>query len=165
MEQPRPDRRGRAPNPNRATLGALVRVAVRNRIRESRAEDTYWQSTHNLGWARWTCEDGRFVFCGIRRKHSWITGEMGISHEPVDLDALVLVPSLPTAPGETCRIQLGMLLHGTDKWWSFGANEKGLIERLDWIALQMNLRLYSFLSATGTARVQSASHEDPSAAA
>jgi hypothetical protein len=165
MESSRPERRGRAPNPNRPTLGALVRIAIRNRIRESRAEDALWQSSHNLGWVRYACEDGRFVYCGIRRKMGWITGEMGIAHEALELDQLTLVNAIPSsAPGMTCRIQLGMLLHGTDKWWSFGGTEKGLTERLDWIALQMNLRMFSFLASTAPLRVQSVDKEDTSAA-
>lgn len=164
MEQSRPERRGRAPNPSRQLFGDLVRFAVRSRIREVRAVDTFWHSSSNLGWARWTGEDGRLIYCGVRRKHSWITGEMGISPQPLILDELTLVPTLPSAPTEECRIQLGMLLHGTDKWWSFGGTEKGLIERLDWIALQMNLRMYSFLASTATARARTADGEDSSAA-
>ena len=130
-----------------------------------RAVDTLWHSSPNLGWARWAGEDGRFVYCGIRRKLGWITGEMGISHQPLEIDQLTLVSAIPSsAPGLTCRIQLGMLLHGTDKWWSFGGTEKGLAERLDWIALQMNLRMFSFLASTASLRVQSADGEETSAA-
>jgi hypothetical protein len=164
MEHPKPERRGRAPNPSRQLFGDLVRFAIRGRVRETRAVDTMWHSSANLGWARWAGEDGRLIYCGVRRKHSWITGEMGISQQPLVLDQLTLVPSLTPVPAEECRIQLGMLLHGTDKWWSFGGTEKGLVERLDWIALQMNLRMYSFLASTPPPRARATNDEDSSAA-
>lgn len=153
MGQPEPDRRRNASNSDRQPFGALVRTAIRNRIRESRAHAVFWQSSPNLGWSRWAREDGRYAYCGIRRKLDWITGEMGVAQKPLELDQLTLIHSLVPPPGEACRIQLGMLLHGQEKWWSSGGTEEGLIERLDWIALQMQLRMYSFLSSAAPPRV------------
>jgi hypothetical protein len=134
--------------PDRVPFGTLVRTAIRNRFRESRAPEAVWQGGSNLGWVRWACEDGRYFYCGIRRKNGWITGELGIASEPLELDELKLIQALTPSAGDAFRIQLGMLLHGQEKWWSFGGTEKGLNERMDWIAQQLQMRMYSFLSSS-----------------
>ncbi len=45
-------------------------------------------------------------------------------------------------------IALGHLLHGHEKWWSSGGSEKAFLERLDWLALQLRLRLHSALTVS-----------------
>jgi len=132
----------------RPTFGVLARVALMRRVAGARLHDAHWCSRPNLGWVRWPHEDGRLVFCGMRRRMDWITGEIGVSATEVELDELTLVQSLAAASGEGFRIQLGLLLHGQDKWWSSGGSEKSLGERLDWLAQQMQLRLFSLLSAS-----------------
>ncbi len=132
----------------RATFGSLSNAALRTRIPEARSLEAIWTSQPNLGWVRWPRADGRFVFCAIRRRLDWITGEIGIGPDPVHVDELLLVTTLADAKATGCRIQLGMLLHGQDKWWSSGGSEPTLVERLDWIAMQMQLRLFSIVSAT-----------------
>jgi hypothetical protein len=124
-----------------------------------------WHSGNNLGWARWACEDGRFAYCAIRRKLGWITGELGVARHPLEFDELTVIHALAPPEGDGCRIQLGMLLQGREQWWSFGGTETGLIERLDWIALQLQLRMYSFLSATAPVRVTSSTKEGEDRAA
>lgn len=148
MEPLRQDRRGGAPDSNRAPFGALANAAIRKHFRESRVPEAFWQAVPNLGWTRWAREDGLYIYCGIRRNIDWITGELGVAQAALDLDQLTLVAAPLPAPDSGCRMRLGQLLHGQDRWWSFGGNEAGLIERLNWISLQMRLRLFSFLSAT-----------------
>ena len=133
---------------DRATLAMLARDALRLRVNESRAYSAQWTLASNLGWVRWEREDGRHVYCGIRRRMDWITGEIGVSTVPLELDELPLVTSLASVRTNAFRIQLGMLLHGQDKWWSSGGSEKTLLQRLDWLAQQMQMQLLSVTSST-----------------
>ena len=148
MERSGQNRRRVAPSAERAPFGALVSGAIRRRIPESSGHATHWSVASNLGWARWQREDGRFVYCAIRRRLDWLTAELGSAPGPLELDHLELVHAIEHAHGEGCRIQLGMLTEGHDKWWSSGGNEKSLNERLDWLAQQMKLRMHAFLAAS-----------------
>jgi len=142
------DRRRGDPGAERKPFGELVRTAIRARMSEARASSARWQTTDNLGWVRWLREDGRYAYCGIRRRGDFLTGEIGVAQVELELDELTLVKSPADAPYEACRIQLGMLLHGHEKWWSAGGSEKTLMERLDWLATQMRQQMFSFLQVT-----------------
>jgi hypothetical protein len=148
MERSGQNRRRVAPNTDRAPFGVLVGHAIRRRITESSGHETHWCVAPNVGWARWRREDGRFVYCAIRRRLDWLTAELGAAPAPLELDHLELVHAIEHAHGEGCRIQLGMLTEGHDKWWSSGGTEKALNERLDWLAQQMRLRMHAFMTAT-----------------
>lgn len=123
-------------------------MAISGRFRDSRGASTRWVEAVNLAWASWQREDGRYTFISLRRSSNLITGELGFASAPIDLDALPLVTNPENAPSDGCRIQLGFLLHGHSKTWSAGGSEKALVERLDWIAHQLEMRLYAFMSAT-----------------
>jgi hypothetical protein len=148
MERSGQERRRLAPNTVRKTFGELSTAAIRARVRESNAYAAHWVTVPNLTWVRWVREDGRYVYCALRRRMDWLTGEIGTAPEPMGLDELKLVMTPAEASCDSCRIQMGTLLHGHDQWWSSGGSEKSLVERLDWIAQQMRLRIHSFLSAT-----------------
>jgi hypothetical protein len=107
-----------------------------------------WVVAPNLAWVSWPREDNRHVYVALRRKLDFITGELGASIEAVELDSLPLVTTPAEGPPGGCRIALGSLLHGHAKTWSSGGSEKALIERLDWLAQQINLRLYAFVGST-----------------
>lgn len=151
MQHSRKERRG-IPGVERKTFGELVRVAIRRRVPDARSSVATWTTAPNLGWARWAREEGRYAYCGMRRRHDGITGELGVSLTAVDLDQVPLVHSLTSPPAEGCRVQLGTLLNGQEQWWSSGGSEKTLIERIDWIAVQLQLRMLAFLSSTSASR-------------
>lgn len=139
------ERRNTAPPGTRPPFGELVRIAVRLRIRDTRAEDAVWTSSPNLAWVRLPREDGRQLYYAVRRRLDWLTAEIGASPGPMDLEELSLIQSLDDLRVDGCRIQLGPLLHGQDRWWSTGGSAKTLSERLDWLALQMQLGMNSLL--------------------
>ena len=148
MEQDNRERRSSEPSARRRTFGELSRAALTTRVRDSRNSEARWVVAPNLAWVSWPREDGRHSYVAIRRRSDFITGELGASLEPVELDSLPLLTTTDGAPASGCRVELGSLLHGHAKTWSSGGSEKTLIERLDWLAQQLSLRLYAFMAAT-----------------
>lgn len=132
----------------RRTFGELGTAAIRTRIRESNAYAAHWITIPDLVWVRWPREDGRYAYCALRRRDGWLSGEIGSAPQPLALDELKLVGSLGEASGEGTRIALGALLGVGERWWPLGDSEKALIERLDWIALQLEQHLPRYLAAT-----------------
>lgn len=148
MPYSRSTRRGEPGDAPRASLGQLAHEALRRRLPETRAAGTHWEAGPNVGWVRWVTEDGRFVYCAIRRRAHLITAELGVAAAEVPIDELPRVTAMSDARGDGWRIALGPLLHGHEKWWSSGGNEKAFLERLDWLALQLRLRLHSALTVS-----------------
>ena len=150
MDRGMRERRDTAPPGERRTFGTLASAALKLRVRESRVPGVRWVVETNLAWVSWPREDERRVYTGLRRTKSLITGELGASPSDVLLDELPLIQSLAEARAEGCRIQLGPLLHAHDKTWYAGGSEPALIERLDWLSQQLQLKLHSFMAATRT---------------
>lgn len=148
MEQEDRERRASEPSARRRTFAELSRAALHSRVKDSRHHEARWVTVPNLAWVSWPREDQRHSYVALRRNLDFITGELGTSLEPVDIDSLPLLTTTDRAPASGCRVQLGSLLHGHAKTWSSGGSEKTLIERLDWLAQQLNLRLYAFMAAT-----------------
>ncbi len=138
------ERRTTASGKTRASFAALARTALEKHFSESRVPGAEWGSKANFGWVRIPHESGGFLYLGLRRHLDWVTGEVGVSSQPRELDAL----ELRAEPGESSdpgyRIRLGHLLHDEDKWWPSGKSEKDLVERLDWLALQMRVKARTF---------------------
>jgi hypothetical protein len=148
VEQDNRERRRQESSAVRRTFGELSRTALQARVKDSRHHEARWVVAPNLAWVTWPREDHRHTYVSLRRTLDFITGELGTSLEPVEIDALPLVTTTDKAPPSGCRVQLGSLLHGHAKTWSSGGSEKALIERLDWLAQQLSLRLYAFMAAT-----------------
>lgn len=139
-------RRQSSPEPRRS-FGLLATEALRARIRDTRVDGAHWLTSNNLVWVRWTPEEGGFRFCALRRSQDYLTGEMGVSPVPVELEDMPLIEALHQAMPAGCRIRLGHVLHGHDRWWSAGGSETSLIWRLDWLANHLRLRLMAFVAA------------------
>lgn len=148
MDRGSRERRDTASPGERRTFGVLASAALKLRVRESRVPGVRWVVETNLAWVSWPREDERRVFAGLRRHKGLITGELGVSPSDDSLDDLPLIQSLAEARAEGCRVQLGPLLHGHGKTWSAGGSEPALIERLDWLSQQLELKLHSFMAAT-----------------
>lgn len=146
------ERRKQSSEGPRKSFGQLASEALRTRIRDTRADGAHWDTSHNLAWVRWEPEEGGFRFCALRRSQDYLTGEMGVSPVPVELEDLPLIESLHHAMPAGCRIRLGHVLHGHDRWWSAGGSEDSLIWRLDWLAHHLRLRLTAFVSAASPPR-------------
>lgn len=124
----------------------MAQAALRSRLRDLRELEPQWHEGPNVGWVRWSRGERLWIYCGIRRRFDWITGELGWGTDACDLDQLPLVRRLGSRLHDGCRIALGDLLHGEEKWWSAGGTEAGFGHRLDWIALQLQLRLRTFVT-------------------
>lgn len=142
------ERRRPLPGDRRRSFSDLATEAIRARVRETRAEGAHWEHTANLSWVRWAVEDGAFAYCALRRNFDFLTGELGASPVPVELHDLPLIEKHAQAMPAGCRIRLGHLLEGHDRWWSSGGTEATLVWRLGWLALQLRYRLKPFLDSS-----------------
>lgn len=129
----------------RATFAELARRALEKNVREARLPGAHWGSKANLGWVRWPDSEGHYVYLALRRHLDWVTGEIGVSSEPVELESLELRAEPDRAEGASYRVRLGHLLHDEDKWWPARGSAKALEDCLNWLALQMGVKLGAFL--------------------
>lgn len=148
MEKDYRERRKRGPTEGRRTFGELAKAALHLRLRDARGQSVRWTVAPNKAWVSWLREDGRHAYASLRRQSDFITGELGASLVALELDDLPQVETVTDTPAEGCRIALGTLLHGHSKTWSSGGSEEALIQRLDWLAQQLHLRLYAFMAST-----------------
>jgi hypothetical protein len=123
-----------------ATFARHARSALEKYLPESRTAAARWGSSANLAWVRWLREDGMHVYAALRRHLDWVTGEIGLAREPREHRDLPVVASLPDANASGFRLRLGDVLHEEDRWWPAGAGERELIERLEWLALQLSVK-------------------------
>lgn len=134
----------------RSTFGRAARLAIEKSVAEARTPAVTWGFRPNLVWVEWRLTDGRHAFIGLRRHLDWVTGELAITEEPAAFDTLPLVANLdPSSPGRGTggRVRLGVLLHEDDRWWPAGETEAKLIERLEWLALHLRVRVERLLHA------------------
>jgi hypothetical protein len=125
----------------RKSFAVVARAAIEKHVPESRtAADAHWVLAPNAVWVRWPREGGRFAYLGVHRHLDWVSGEAGISDEPQELDDLMPIPGVSEGPRLGYRVRLGFLLDGQDRWWPAGPDEPALIERLEWMALQLRVR-------------------------
>jgi len=134
MERPRP------------SFATLARAAIEKHVAEARGADAWWSLGTNAVWVRWPLESSLFAYLGVNRHLNWVSGEAGMSRAAVELGALHALPGEPAAPVEGYRIRLGHLLEGHDRWWPAGPVETGLIERLEWLALQLRVKGIAYFS-------------------
>jgi hypothetical protein len=144
------ERRASVPS-GRPSFSSLAREAILKHVPEARAADAWWSVANNAVWVRWTLESGSYAYLGIHRHLDWISGETGISHEPVDLGLLFPLPGVPAGPVPGWRIRLGHLIEGDDRWWPAGEDEAELIERLEWMALQLRVKGCAYFRRYATA--------------
>ena len=133
MERPRPP------------FGALARAAIEKHVAMSRGEAAEWALGPNAVWVRWPAE-ARFHYLGINRHLNWVSGEFGVSWAPVPLSDLYSLPGTPPGKVDGYRIRLGHLLEDNDRWWPVGHGESFLIERLEWLALQLRVKGAAYFS-------------------
>lgn len=129
----------------RTPFSDLARRALEKHVREAQQESAHWGGKANLGWVRWRDESGHHLYLALRRHLDWVTGEIGVSAEPLDLEALELRAEPDRGDRPRYRVRLGHLLHDEDKWWPARGSARALVERLEWLALQMGVKLGAFL--------------------
>jgi hypothetical protein len=117
----------------------MARDALLKHIPEARTEDVTWGRSPGLVWVRWVREDGKHVSIGLRRHLDWVTGEIGLSPEPVPHEAL------PLEVGENFdqpafRLRLGVLMHEEDRWWPVGNTTREIRECLEGLVLRLRAK-------------------------
>ncbi|NOT34834.1 MAG: hypothetical protein HOP12_11785 [Candidatus Eisenbacteria bacterium] len=133
------ERRKEPRNP-RATFDSLAREAIERCVPETRQPTASWHQAVNHAWVRWPIEGGRWRFLALMRHLDWISGEVGFANDPVDMQVLALHPGSTGDEGGGARARLGDLLGEGDRWWRGGAREHELVERLEWMALQLHVK-------------------------
>ena len=123
----------------RTPFAEIARDAIRRAVAEARAPGAVWHLGINVAWVRFP-EDRGYTFLGIHRHLDWISGDAGTAAAPCEMDDLHPLPGDPERPVSGFRIRLGDLLGGEDRWWRAGADEKGLAERLEWMALHLRVK-------------------------
>jgi hypothetical protein len=131
------------------SFAAVAKAALEKHVPEAALGSAVWGSKTNLVWVRWQRGDRSNVYLGLRRHLGWVTGEVGISAERQELEALPL-----RAGGDednACfrargyRVRLGEVLHEEDRWWPAGETPRELVTRLEWIVIQMRAKADGYL--------------------
>ena len=123
-----------------AAFARHARAALEKHVPETRTSAVHWNVGVNEAWARFPRPDGCYGYVALRRHLDWVSGEAGISREPSELSGLFQLPGTPPAAVPGFRIRLGILLHGEDRWWPAGESERELVERLEYLALQLAVK-------------------------
>ena len=129
----------RNPATVRTPFAEIARDAIRAAVAESRGPDAHWHLAVNMAWVRFP-ETGRWSFIGIHRHLDWLSGDAGVAGEPCDMDDLYPLPGAPAGAVPGYRVRLGDLLDGEDRWWRAGGDERSLVERLQWMAIQLRVK-------------------------
>jgi hypothetical protein len=135
----------RAGPPSR--FARLARAALEKHVPDARGAGATWVTKPNLAWVRVRRGDGTHGYFALRRHLDWITGEAALALDPVALDALPL--AAPEAAGGAApgyRVRLGALLHDEDRWWPAGKGEGELVERLEWLVLQLRVKAEGYFA-------------------
>lgn len=129
---------------SRSPFAQVARAAIEKGVPEARKDSAAWGSKPNFIWVRWALPDGWYASIGLRRHLDWVTGELGMSRAPVDLDTLPLLTKPRFDTEEVLehggRVRLGLLLHDEDQWWPGGGSEAELAETLGRLALQLRVK-------------------------
>lgn len=123
----------------RVPFSAIARMAIEHSVPETRVPQADWHERINDAWVRWPSEGG-FAYLRLHRHLDWITGEFGIAHAAVAIDALTLLPDAAAPESQGAMIRLGDLVEEADRWWRAGADQKALAERLEWMALELRVK-------------------------
>jgi hypothetical protein len=121
-------------------FASQARDAMEKYVSEARTGSAVWKLSPNAAWVRMPREDDSWHYLGLRRHLDWVTGEAGISREPVEFEKLPLWTGAPPADAPGYRIRLGELMHDEDRWWPVGADEREQRERLEWLVLQLSVK-------------------------
>ena len=133
-----PPKAGPATRPGAFAMRA--RVALEKHVPEARTAGAHWQLGANQAWVRYPRLDGLHGYAGLRRHLGWVNGEAGVSREPRDLSDLFLLPGQPRGEVPGYRIRLGDLIHDENRWWRAGETERELVQRLEFLALQLAVK-------------------------
>ncbi len=132
--------RGNAPTLRPDAFARHARAALEKHVPEARMSAAHWSVGANEAWVRFPRADGLYGYVALRRHLDWVGGEAGLSREPREFCELIRLPRRPAGGEVGFRVGLGELLDGEDRWWPAGESEGELIERLEYLALQLAVK-------------------------
>jgi len=118
----------------------MAREILLLHVPEARTEAAEWGRRPGIVWVRWRREDGKFVSVALRRHLDWVTGELGISPEPLAHEALPIELGVDFDK-PAFRVRLGVLMHEEDRWWPVGDTTREIRERLTGLVLQLRAKV------------------------
>ena len=127
-------------------FASRARPVIEKQLPETRAPEALWGARPNLCWVRWPRAGGGFSYLALRRHLGWVTGEAGMSLEPVELGALPLRAADAPPDAHGYRVRLAELLGEEDRWWPAGESMEELARQLEWIVLQIRVKSESFFA-------------------
>ena len=121
----------------------LARAAIEKRFPPARTQGAEWQIAPGHIWVSWTRGDGSIQAVGARHHLDWVTGEAALMRERSNPDTLPAWTGDEVPPGATqgYRVRLGDLLGDGDRWWPAGDGTRELAAQLEWIAIQMMVKI------------------------
>jgi hypothetical protein len=123
-----------------ALFAHQARAALEKHVPEARTGTAHWNMGANVAWVRIRRADGLHAYFALRRHLDWVSGEAGVSRDPLDLNDLSPLPGHIDPGARGHRIRLGELLDGRDRWWPSGESAAELDQRLGYLALQLAVR-------------------------
>jgi hypothetical protein len=126
--------------PARRSFARHARAALEKYLPDSRGAAALWRTGANEAWVRFPRADGLVAYFGLRRHLDWVTGEVGLARAPVELGDLRSLPGSGGREASGYRIRLGELLDAGDRWWPAGDTEREMVERIEWLALQLAVK-------------------------
>jgi len=118
----------------------MAREILLKHVPEARTEAAEWGRRPGIVWVRWQRPDGKYASIALRRHLDWVTGELGLSPEPVPHEALPIELGVDFEK-PAFRIRLGVLMHEEDRWWPVGETTREIRERLTNLVLQLRAKV------------------------
>ena len=127
----------------RISFARIARAAIEKQFPPARTEAAKWHVAPGHVWVTWPREDGLIQAVGARRHLDWVTAEAAMMREARDPDTLPAWTGdeVPAEAREGYRVRLGDLLGDGDRWWPAGERPTQLVERLEWILIQLMVKM------------------------
>jgi hypothetical protein len=121
----------------------LAHAAIEKQFPPARTQAAEWRAAPGHVWVSWTRADGLIQSVGARHHLGWVTGEAALMRSARDPDTLPAWTGDDVPPGarEGYRVRLGDLLGDGDRWWPAGEGPRALAERLEWILIQLMVKM------------------------
>jgi hypothetical protein len=128
------------------SFASRARLVIEKLMPETRVPEAQWGARPNQCWVRWPRAGGGFSYLALRRHLGWVSGEAGMSLEPVDLGALPLGAAAAPPDAHGYRVRLAELLGEEDRWWPAGESPEDLARQLEWIVLQIRVKADAYFA-------------------
>jgi hypothetical protein len=121
----------------------LARSAIEKQFPPARTPGAEWRAAPGHIWVSWKRADGLIQAVGARHHLDWVTGEAALMRDSRDPDSLPgwTGDEVPPDARAGYRVRLGDLLGDGDRWWPAGERPKELAAQLEWILIQLMVKM------------------------